>query len=357
MNQGPAYLVLDSGECFPGLWHGGQERAGEVVFNTSHSGYEEMATDPSYFQQILVATAPMQGNYGADPSVWESRQLWISGFVCLILQESERECAWQERLNKFGVATMSQLDTRALTLLLREKGTCWGAMVSCEDPKEALSRGHKLIEQAQQGAKDWVYAVSRSEVEDIEGDLPQGPRVAVLDFGCKENSLRELKARCSALRVFPCRTPAESILAWNPDGVFLSNGPGDPEKVESVAETVAELLGRKFIFGICMGHQILARALGGKTYKLKFGHRGSNHPIKDLLLNQVYVTSQNHGYAVVEDSLPDSVQVTHRNLNDDSVAGIYSQHMNCLGVQFHPESHPGPRDADVLFDFFVKQLK
>ncbi len=357
MNQGSAFLVLDSGECFPGVWHGGQERAGEVVFNTSHSGYEEMATDPSYFQQILMITAPMQGNYGVDASIWESRKLWISGFVCLVMQESQRERGWVDRLKEHSIPTMSEVDTRTLTLTLRERGTCWGAMVKGSDQEDARKRAKALISEAQRGPGDWVNAVSRNSVEDLKGLLSQGPKVAVLDFGCKENSLRELQSRCSALRVFPSRTPAEEVMAWGPDGVFLSNGPGDPAKVVQAAETVQALLGKKFIFGICMGHQILARALGAKTYRLKFGHRGANHPIRDELLNRVYVTSQNHGYAVDRETLPKGVRVTHINLNDGSVAGIFSESSRCLGVQFHPESRPGPHDAEALFDFFIKQIQ
>jgi carbamoyl-phosphate synthase small subunit len=178
-----------------------------------------------------------------------------------------------------------------------------------------------------------------------------------MDFGCKQNIIRELKKKCSHICVFPPRTSSAEILKWKPSGLLLSNGPGDPADVKQAVGTVQDLLGQFFIFGICMGHQILSLALGGKTYKLKFGHRGSNHPVRDELLKKVYVTSQNHGYAIEKDSLPSHVQITHTNLNDGTVEGFFSKKDQCLGIQFHPESHPGPNDAVSLFDFFIKQLK
>jgi carbamoyl-phosphate synthase small subunit len=353
------FLVLESGESFSGLWQGEgcAERAGEVVFNTGHSGYEEMATDPSYFGQILVLTAPQQGNYGADDSWWESRRLWIEGFVCVEMQNSWREKTWRSKLNQYGVPVLGDIDTRRLVLRLREQGTVWGALVRGENADRAVTRAAELIAERRRQEMDWVHLTSRQQEEVIRGDRPDGPRIAALDLGCKENSLRELKKRCSEIKVFPSRTPADRIRAYNPDGIFLSNGPGDPADVKQAPETVRELIGWRFIFGICMGHQILGRALGGETYKLKFGHRGSNHPIKDDLLNKIYMTSQNHGYAVKLESLPESVRVTHMNLNDDTVAGIYDPENKVMSVQFHPESHPGPHEASELFDFFIGQTR
>jgi len=353
------FLVLESGEVFSGLWQGNVrlERAGEVVFNTSHSGYEEMATDPSYYGQILVLTAPQQGNYGENDECWESRRIWIEGFVCVEIQKSTRDDSWRKKLERFDVPLLSGVDTRSLVLKLREGGTVWGALVSAENEADAKRRAQALIQTKRNGDLDWVNAVTCSEAYTIKGENPRGPRVATLDLGCKENSLRELKRRCSEVRVFPSRTSAQAIRAYNPDGLFLSNGPGDPADVQQVAETVRDLLGWRFAFGICMGHQILGRALGGETYKLKFGHRGSNHPIKDSLLNKIYMTSQNHGYAVKMESLPKTVQVTHVNLNDHTVAGIYDSTRKVLSVQFHPESHPGPHEAAELFDFFVRQIQ
>ncbi len=359
MKAEKGYLVLESGEIFPGLWHSSaaKERAGEVVFNTGHSGYEEMATDPSYYHQILVLTAPQQGNYGQDHSVWESRKIWIEGFVCVEMQNSSRESSWQKKLSEEQIPILTDVDTRSLVLRLRDAGTQWGALVRTADPNEAVARAKRLIDEKKSMDRDWVYQVSRREEETRPGKNPRGPRIAVLDLGCKENTIRELVARCSEVRVFPARTPAEKIRAYAPDGILLSNGPGDPVDVQVAADTVKSLLGWRFIFGICMGHQILGRALGGETYKLKFGHRGSNHPIKDKILNRIYMTSQNHGYAVAMESLPPSVQVSHVNLNDNTVAGIFDPSRKALSVQFHPESHPGPVDAVELFDFFVRQTQ
>jgi carbamoyl-phosphate synthase small subunit len=353
------FLVLESGEMFSGLWQGEErvERAGEVVFNTGHSGYEEMATDPSYFGQIIVLTAPQQGNYGEDNAWWESRRIWIEGFVCVEMQNSWREKSWKNKLVKNGVPILTDVDTRQLVLRLRDRGTPWGALVNETVPEKALAKARTLIAAKQKEEKDWVWVTSRKQEEVIPGENPRGPRIAAIDLGCKENSLRELKRRCSEVKVFPSRTTADKIRAYNPDGIFLSNGPGDPADVKQAPETVRDLVGWKPIFGICMGHQILGRALGGETYKLKFGHRGSNHPIKDSLLGKIYMTSQNHGYAVKLESLPKTVQVTHVNLNDGTVAGIYDASRKAMSVQFHPESHPGPHEASELFDFFIGQTQ
>lgn len=350
------WLVLETGETFQGHWNAGEDRAGEVVFNTSHSGYEEIATDPSYFGQIVCLTAPMMGNYGVDKAVWESRRLWIEGFICLQVQDSDRDRSWIERLNEAGIPLVSEMDTRRLTLRLRGGGTPWGALVRAESASEARDKAAGLIAKKKTIDKDWVFATTRPAIEDRKGSNMVGPRVAVLDFGSKENILRELQFLCSELRLFPSRASAEEVLSWNPDGIMLTNGPGDPADVQVAVETVRSFLGRKPVFGICMGHQILGLALGGKTYKLKFGHRGSNHPIKDELLGKIYMSSQNHGYAVDRASLPADVKVTHTNLNDQSVAGFYSEKRRCLGIQYHPEASPGPHEARELFRFFTEKM-
>ena len=357
MKNTPGYVVLESGETFPGIWHGGQARAGEMVFNTSHTGYEEMATDPSYFSQILITTASQQGNYGESDHFWESEKVWIHGFVCLEIQDSPRDRSWIKKLLDQGVPILSEVDTRALTLRLREGGTTWGALVTASSPEEAFEKAKPLIEAQKKGDLDWAYRVGIHETQRVQGDDPSGPKVCLMDFGCKKNIQRELKARCSEVIVVPCRTSAEEIKSHNPQGLVLSNGPGNPEDVQVAADTLRDLLGWRPVFGICMGHQILSLALGARTYKLKFGHRGSNHPIKDDLLEQIYMTSQNHGYAVEESSLPAGVRVTHRNLNDGTVAGIEDKEKKVLSVQFHPESHPGPHDSLNLFDYFLKQIK
>lgn len=354
------FLILESGEVYEGLWQGGKDpafcRAGEVVFNTSHAGFEEIATDPSYFSQIVVMTASMQGNYGADKQVWESDRLWIEGFVCLQMQNTRRENTWLKRLHDFKVPCLSDLDTRAITLRLRQGGTPWGAVVCAETAELAVGLARELIAEKKKISKDWVALASRKQKEIRTGQNPRGPKIAVLDFGAKENIFRELEARCSELSIYPSRTAGKDILSANPDGVMLTNGPGDPADVQVAVETVREILGKKPIYGICMGHQILGLALGAKTYKLKFGHRGANHPIKDELLGEIYMTSQNHGYAVERASLPPDVKITQVNLNDMTVAGIYSEKRNCLGIQYHPESHPGPHEATRLFDFFVDTM-
>jgi len=351
------YVVLESGEGFPGKWHGGSGRAGELVFNTSHSGYEEMATDPSYYSQILITTSAQQGNYGGDDEVWESDRIWIHGFVCLEIQDSTRDHFWKEKLLKAGVPIVSELDTRSLTLLLRERGTCWGALVEAETLEQAREKAQALISQEKNKDSDWAHHVSVKAKKTLPGYKADGPRVCVIDFGCKTNILRELRARCSEVVLVPSRSGVEEIKSTNPHGLLLSNGPGDPEEVQVASDNLKFLIGWRPIFGICMGHQILSRSLGAKTFRLKYGHRGSNHPIKDDLLSQVYMTSQNHGYAVEEESIPENVRVTHRNLNDGTIAGIETKDKKAFSVQFHPESHPGPHDSVNLFDYFVKQLK
>jgi len=357
----PGFLVLETGEAFQGVWHGDSslefQRAGEVVFNTSHSGYEEIATDPSYFSQIVVMTAPMQGNYGVSRDVWESHRMWIEGFVCLQLQGGAgREQSWRDQLFEHQIPALSEVDTRALAVRLRSGGTPWGALVSAENSTAAQKIATTLIARQKNKDKDWVHVASRKEKMAFAGLQPKGPKIAVLDFGAKENILRELKKRCSEIIVYPSRTSAEEIRRESPQGLMLTNGPGDPADVQVAVSTVQALLGQLPIFGICMGHQILGLALGAKTYKLKFGHRGSNHPIRDELLKRVYMTSQNHGYAVDAKTLPADVKVTQVNLNDMTVAGFWSAQQNCLGIQYHPESHPGPHDAVGLFDYFVSQM-
>ncbi|WP_413288699.1 glutamine-hydrolyzing carbamoyl-phosphate synthase small subunit [Bdellovibrio sp. HCB337] len=351
-----AFLVLETGEVYSGKWHGGEDRAGEVVFNTSHSGYEEIATDPSYFSQIVVMTAPMQGNYGAHKEVWESKRLWIEGFISLQIQDTGRDQAWVQRLNENKIPLMTEVDTRELVLRLRSGGTPWGALVQAASEAEAKQKAAGLIAEKKKLEKDWVYLTSRKDKEVRRGDFLGGPKVAVLDFGSKENILRELQKYCSEMVIYPSRTPTKELLSSNPDFVMLTNGPGDPADVQVAPQTIRELIGQKPVFGICMGHQVLSLALGAKTYKLKFGHRGSNHPIKDDLLGQIYVTSQNHGYAVDPQTLPVEARVTQINLNDGTVAGFYNPEKKYLGIQYHPEACPGPHEAQNLFKFFIEKV-
>lgn len=350
------YLILEGGEIYEGNFRGGNSRAGEVVFNTSHSGYEEIATDPSYYSQIVVMTAPMQGNYGVDSAVWESRRMWIDGFVSLEIQDSPRDSSWLKQLGDAGIPVLTGLDTREVVLHLRDVGTPWGALVDAGNPAEAKAKACELIAAKKFLETDWVHVVSRKEIETRKGFKSGGPRIAILDFGCKENTIRELQARCSEVALFPSRTTESVIRNWSPDGIMLTNGPGDPMQVVKATETVRSLLGWKPMFGICMGNQILALALGAKTYKLKFGHRGGNHPVRDLLLNEIYMTSQNHGYCIDENTLPTGTRVTHLNLNDNTVEGIECAAKKCFSVQYHPESSPGPNEARKLFDYFMSRL-
>lgn len=351
------YLVLSNGEVFSGSWLGKKESVGEVVFNTSHNGYEEIATDPSYYGQIIVMTAPQQGNYGVNDSFWESRQLWIRGFICLEMQKSSANSAWRQRLDEQGIPAMDSLDTRSLVLHLRDQGTQVGAMLSANSVEEAREKAFPLIKSFSEQDLNWADQVSRKENQKIAGASSGGPRVAVVDYGCKQNIIRELIKRCREVMIYPVGTSAQEILDGNPDGILLSNGPGNPQDVQGAPETIRQLLGKKAIFGICMGHQLLGRALGGETFRLKFGHRGANHPIQDLRSGKVFMTSQNHGYAITMDSLPKAVELTHINLNDKTVSGISSAEHNCFSVQFHPESHPGPRDAENLFDEFIDRIQ
>lgn len=347
-------LVLETGEVFSGLCLGGEEKAGEVVFNTSHHGYEEIATDPSYFSQIMVMTAPQQGNYGENSDIWESSRIWIEGLVCVQMQNSVQDSSWKEKLERYSVPILTEVDTRRLTLTLRDKGSVYGAIV--EKTGDFKKKARELIQQALKKEKDWPYLISPAQAYDVEGKKPEGPRAAVLDFGCKKGILKELSQRCSSVKVFPPRSSADEIHSFRPDGILLSNGPGDPADVQSI-DLIRSFFGKYPMFGICMGCQLLALALGGRTRKLKFGHRGANHPVKDLLEGCIYVTSQNHGYVVVEGSLPEDVQITHINLNDQTVQGFMSRSKKCFGVQFHPENRPGPQDSRFLFDRWTGQLK
>ncbi len=340
--------------CFEGEWLSGDPKAGEVVFNTSHSGFEEMATDPSYFTQILVCTAPQQGNYGADEKVWESQKIQIQGFVALEIQNSERERSWIQTLEKNKTPILHKVDTRAITMALRQ-GTPWGAMVPAQSSRDAIEMAQKLISGKKKMDNDWPNLVCIKKKEIRQGQKKNGIKIALIDYGVKENILRETLSLVEEVCVFPSRVEAREVLAYQPTGILLSNGPGDPADVQGVAN-ISELLGKKPIFGICMGHQLLARAMGGTTYRLQFGHRGANHPVRDRLVNKIYMTSQNHGYAVDAKTLPTDIEITHMNLYDNTVAGIRSKKWNVLSVQFHPESSPGPHDAKYLFRYFVDSL-
>ncbi len=356
------YLVLDSGELFEGEIINGKiggpsiDRAGEVVFNTSNTGYEEIATDPSYYSQIIVMTAPQQGNYGISKNVWESGRIHIEGFVALDVQNTARENSWVEQLKRHSIPILTGLDTRALAMRLRQGGTPWGAIVAAENPEKALARANEVILAKRGVDLDWVFAVSCKESSLLAGQAAAGPRVAILDLGTKQNIVRLAQAYSKEVKVFNSRASVADINLFKPQALILTNGPGDPADVKVAVETVRSFIGKLPIFGICMGHQILCLALGAKTYKLKFGHRGSNHPIRDLVLDEIYVSSQNHGYAVDPKTLSSDIKITHTNLNDQSVAGIFSKEKSVLGIQYHPEACPGPHEAQGLFRHFFDEM-
>ncbi len=348
------FLILEEGSVFKGAHLNDSFGIGEVVFNTSHSGYEEMATDPSYFKQILVTTAPMQGNYGVSDDVWESNKINIKGFLCLEMQNSKMDSSWLNRLSKHGVPVLSEVDTRKLTLYLRDRGSIWGGIFSTKDiefAKKAIA-----LEKEKFINKDWTKIVSIKEVEQFKGESLKGFHLGLLDFGYKKNILRELLKRTSKITVFPSTTSAVDIIESKVKGLLLSNGPGNPDLVKEPVVQIKKLLGRIPIMGICMGHQLLGRALGISTFKLKFGHRGVNHPIHDLNKDSVYMSAQNHGYALKKEEVLGDVKVTHINLNDNTVAGIKDLSKNCFSVQFHPESHPGPHEAVYLFNDFIELI-
>jgi carbamoyl-phosphate synthase small subunit len=361
-----ARLLLSDGTCYEGLAFGKPGTAiGEVVFNTAMCGYQEILTDPSYHFQLVTMTYPQIGNYGVNPKDFESRRIYAAGFI--IREYSPIVSHWQanrsldDYLKFHGVVGIQDIDTRALTRRLRDHGAQMGMITTADEPlsalKETLAGSLTLV------GRDIVQEVTTENayVWPLSEEPPPAARkkyrVAVYDFGVKFSILRSLYKSGCELEVFPAGTPPETILAWKPDGIFLSNGPGDPEPVGYAVEAVRHLLGKKPIFGICLGHQIMGLALGGRTTKLKFGHHGANHPVKHLPTGAVEITSQNHGFIVDIDSLPQAdVEITHINLNDNTLEGMRHRTLPAFSVQYHPESAPGPHDSQYLFDTFIKEM-
>jgi carbamoyl-phosphate synthase small subunit len=368
-----ALIALEDGTVLIGRsFTGAGEAVGEIVFNTSMSGYQEVLTDPSYTGQLVTMTYPLIGNYGVNDEDMESASVHPRAFLMREYQDVPSNFratgTLAEFLKKFGVLGVDGFDTRMLTRIIRNHGAM-KAIISTEDLDEA-----SLV----QRAKDWPGLVGRDMVARVTTKAPynwvnNAPvagagfdtgfaedtakyKVVAYDFGVKYNQLRILKEKGCAVHVVPATTSAEDVLALNPDGIFLSNGPGDPAGVEGVVENVRKLLGKKPIFGICLGHQILGLAYGASTYKLKFGHRGANQPVKDLLTDKVEITSQNHGFCVDQDNLPDKVEMTHFNLSDGSLEGMRHTEFPAFSVQYHPEHAPGPHDAIYLFDRFLELL-
>ena len=329
---------------------------GEVCFNTGITGYQEILTDPSYAKQIVTMTAPHIGNYGVNAKDIESEKIQVSGFV--IKEETTFPSNWRSEmslgdyLKKQNIVGIKNIDTRALTRHIRDNGAMNGIISSTTDNKNKLTS--KLKSSPSMTGLDLAKNVSTKNI--YEWSDKGEYRVAAIDFGIKKNILRILEEFHCQVTVFPANTTSKDILSFAPDGVFLSNGPGDPAAVEYGIETVKQILGEKPIFGICLGHQILAIALGAKTFKLKFGHRGINHPVKNMGEKTIEITSQNHGFAVELESLPQNVISTHINLNDNTSAGIESIDYPAFSVQYHPESSPGPHDSRYLFKKFIRMM-
>lgn len=342
-------LILEDGSVFTGDLLNEYKATGEVVFNTGMTGYQEILTDPSYCSQIVTLTFPLIGNYGVADKFMQSRKSFVNGFI--IGELCDEGSNWQKEnelakfLNDQKIPCLYNVDTRAVTRTIRSQGCMKGIIVSEDATEEEIK---KLMDVPIK--LDVVAEVTTPETYVMDND---GPHVVVMDFGIKQNILNSLHNLGCKLTVVPADTKADEIMAMNPDGIFLSNGPGDPKDVPEVIEEVKKLIGKKPMFGICLGHQLISLALGANTYKLKFGHRGSNQPVKNLLNGRVHISSQNHGYAVEEASLKElPLEVTHINVNDGTVEGMRHTSLPLFSVQYHPEASPGPDDNMYLFDQF-----
>ena len=355
-----ANLLLQDGRFFYGKNFGSDgETIGEVCFNTGMTGYQEILTDPSYCRQIVTMTSPHIGNYGVNLEDIESDRIQVAGFV--IKEETITPSNWQstqsigDYLKEQNIVGIQAIDTRALTRHIRNHGAMNGIISTLDSNLESLKE--KLSQVSSMSGQDLAKEVSCDNFYHYTKRKNYPYKIAAIDFGIKSNILRLLESYACDITVFPANVTSREILNFNPDGVFLSNGPGDPDAVKYGINTVKELLGKKPIFGICLGHQILALALGAKTFKLKFGHRGINHPVKNLNTGKIEITSQNHGFAVDLDSLPSNVSPTHVNLNDNTSAGIRCDELRAFSVQYHPESSPGPHDSRYLFERFIGMMR
>ena len=371
-----AVLALEDGTVFRGTSAGAPgEASGEVVFNTSMTGYQEVLTDPSYAGQIVTMTSVQIGNYGITAEDTESRGPQVAGFI--IRESSPVASNWRadqtlkQYLTRHNIVAIADIDTRALTRKLRSGGVLRGVIATGPnvDPQQLVQQAAAIPPME---GSDLVRTVTCAEPYEWRADQEVDPdflvpperrakrrlRIAAYDLGIKRNILRRLAAHNCDVTVYPAATPAATLLASEPDGVFLSNGPGDPAALPYVVDNARQLVTSDVpVFGICLGHQILGLAMGGKTFKLKFGHRGGNHPVKNLATNQVEITSQNHGFAVDPDSLPADVKVTHLNLYDGTVEGLRHADKRVFCVQYHPEASPGPHDADYLFRQFLDEIE
>jgi len=374
-----ALLALEDGRVFRGIAFGMKgTTTGEICFNTSMTGYQEILTDPSYRGQIVTMTYPMQGNYGVNAADAESANTHATGFVigelCELPSSWRSEQSLEEYFIENKVVGIQEIDTRAVTKHLRSRGAMNACITSELSEEEAIAKakaapsmeGRDLVEEVSTKetkvwdleSRNWVIPNDTSGQVGTYEELPEAEfNIVAYDFGVKYNILRRLRQAGLNITLVNSRTPAEEVLAMNPDGIFLSNGPGDPAALDYIHAEVRKLIGKKPIFGICLGHQILTHAVGGKTFKLKFGHRGGNQPVKDLRSGAVEITSQNHGFATDEASLPANAEVTHINLNDKTVEGFRLTDAPVFSVQHHPEAAPGPYDSTHFFDDFVSMIR
>jgi carbamoyl-phosphate synthase small subunit len=369
-NQRPARLILEDGSMYKGYaFAGNGEVFGEVVFNTGMSGYQEILTDPSYKGQIVTMTYPLIGNYGINPEDMESDAIHLEGFV--VREYQSHPSNWRSRQslkdfleerNKMGI---EGLDTRALTRRLRLFGSMRGIMTTADDPYEVLLK--RVQQYPGLVGRDLVQEVSCKKPyawrDGAPRDITASPapkrrfRVVVIDCGVKYNILRNLEKRGCDVVVLPCTAESHEVLSYEPDGLLLSNGPGDPAALPYIVRTAKDVLGKIPVFGICLGHQILGQALGGRTEKLKFGHHGINQPVKNVRSGRIEITSQNHGFVVVPESLPEEILKSHDNLNDHTSEGMSIAADRAFSVQYHPEASPGPHDVSYLFDEFIDLME
>ena len=351
-------LILEDGSVYTGeLLHGDTKAVGEVVFTTTMTGYQESLTDPSFCGQILTMTYPLIGNYGAAAKFMQSRKSFVRGFVIGELCDAPNNWQSEESLTDFltehKIPCLYNVDTRAITRHIRSAGAMKGVIVPAD-----LGEREIAALQAEELPRNVVEIVTTPEVYTLETETPDAPHIVAMDFGVKRSILHNINRIGAKVTVVPAQTSAEEVLALNPDGVFLSNGPGDPTDVPEIVEEIRKLAGKKPIFGICLGHQLLALAFGAKTYKMKFGHRGGNQPVKNLKMGKVHISAQNHGYAVDPASLAGTpLVITHTNVNDDTIEGLRHTSLPIFSVQYHPEAAPGPDDNMYLFDEFWNLMK
>jgi len=360
LSKKPAVLLLENNQVFHGYALGEVgTSSGELCFNTGMVGYQEILTDPSYCGQMVLMTYPHIGNYGINQHDIESKKIQVSGFIIKDLTIEPSNHRSEQSLNQYlknnNVTGIYGLDTRAITRIVREHGVM-NAIISSEN-LDVDKLKIQLKKTPSMEGLDLTGKVTCPKSYQYDKPKKSKFKVAVCDYGIKNNILRLLKQYDCDIKVFPASVSSQEIDSFKPDGVFLSNGPGDPAAVESAILCIKDLLGKYPIFGICLGHQLLSLALGAETFKLKYGHRGSNHPVKNIENSKVEITSQNHGFAVSNKNLPANINITHINLNDDTIAGISCPQMNAFSVQYHPESAPGPHDSKYLFNSFINLMK